>query len=315
MCILLRIYKSLQMKSFDKYFLLLFLLPGIILFVACKKNDNYPTVNDRIVAADYYTNDTLTSSYSYAYEGERIKTIWRYSFGDQTDTTRTEVDYPTSQSIIITDYKNESGEWNESIRQETDFQNDLITGKTTYTFNKGSWEPSAKTTWQYKDGKILEILHHYYQSGNFRAISKINYEYANGKIGKLLLYHNSTPGWYLYWKEEYEYSGGNFKTIAGYDYFDEAFHQSVKYEFAYSGSDMMSMELRYLIDGNWGSAVKTWNYLYNPDGTLASLSILEGNNTYKVNYAYEEGKGNYQHIFSYPIGQTYDILPGPATNF
>jgi hypothetical protein len=302
------------MRSNDKYFLLTFLLSGIILFVACEKNDSYPIVNDRIIESRYFTNDTLTSSFLYEYEGERTKTLWGYGFGNQMDTSRTEIDYPASQSIVITQLSIESGEWNQSIRQEMGFQDDLISEKITYTFNSGSWEPLGKITWQYEDNKVHEILHHSFQSGNFQTVEKVGYEYSNGKIGKLFLYRYSASGWYLCWKEEYDYKDGNIMTIIGYDYFDEVFHEAVKYEFAFVGSNMVSMELFHFIDGNWSPAGMTMNYLYNPGGTLASVSTQSGKNTYKVDYRYEDGRGNYQQVFNYPIGQTYDILPCPTNS-
>jgi hypothetical protein len=300
------------MRNHNKIFLFLFLLSGITFFVACKKDDNSPQVNYRIIASNYYSNDTLTSHYVYEYEGERMKTKWRYGFGDQMDTSRTEIEYPTSQGVIITEYRNETGEWHESIRIELDFQNDRISEQISNTFNSGSWEPLIKITWQYENGKVIEIIHHSYQSGNFRATVKIDYEYSKGEIERLLLYHNSVSGWYLTWKEEYVYDGGKVKTITGYDYFDDVFHESVKYEFAYMGSEMMSMDMFIFKDGNWGPKVETWNYLFNSTGNLISYSVLRGNETDKFDYNYEEGKGNYQQLFYYPIGQTYDILPGPT---
>ena len=301
------------MRNLNKNITLIFLFSGVVLFVSCKKDDNLSVANSRIIESNYYSNDTLTSKDMYEYEGERMITKWYYKYEDQMDTTRkSEIEYPSSQTSVMIYFEKEDGEWNETVKQELEFQNDLISQVITYYFTDGSWEPSTKSTWQYENGKVLEILHYILDEGNFRALSKINYEYNNGKIKRLSLYRNEVQGWQLKWKEEYENDGGKVKRIIGYDYYEGTFHEGVKYEFSYTGNVMMSMEQFLYKDGIWSPKGETRIYIFNDSGILNSYSFVDQNSNYKVEYFYEEGRGNYKQLFDYPIGQTYDILPRPT---
>jgi hypothetical protein len=283
----------------------------LLLTVACKKDGNDPGSKYRVTEWTGYYNDVVESHAHFEYNGNKISLmqIEQLGYSDQYS-SKIVVSYPDENSALLICLSKEGSAWEQCGKNLLTYDGGNITQFMDYSFNAGSWEPYYKSTYNYENGKLSEEIDYYYGSGNWVANHKTTYHYNGNKLSEEMSY-NFQEDWKLDYKEIIYYNGDKFDSIVGYNIFSGSLYQDYKYTFNYEGNLIKTMNSYNYEEGDWIFDVSD-SFQYDIHGNLTSMSEQDDSDSYKIEFTYEAGTGNYRDLFYYDDYFWYQMVPGPT---
>jgi hypothetical protein len=295
------------MKSYDilkKASLLLILFP-VLLLMTCKKDDNDNSGNAyRIAKSIYYYDQVQFDSMLYDYEDNRMSAIRGYNNNGE-ETSRVNIDYPDNDSIVMVFSYYMDTSMVVTSKKVLKLNGSRVIEVIYYEADDILWKPSSKLTYSYENDNLVEFIEYDDESGDWKPNDKTVYEYDGTKHTQTIMYKYAN-GWQIWDKLVFTYIGNNVDYVLEYVYNDGSVIESYKTGFSYEG-DLMKAYTDYRNDN--GSWIATGSCLYTYDSyrNLQSFSLPIDGLTYKVEYEYEQGSGNYFQLLDY---YEYDFFLG-----
>jgi hypothetical protein len=304
----MRTYKFLTRAS------LVFVLLAVLLLATCKKDDDDPAKdNYRVTKSEWYYNQQLQDSSLYEYQGDNLTMERGYYSG--VEYYRTAVDYPDANSAVILYSYYSGGEWYEEDKETLKLENGHVTEFIDYEYDGATWNPSYKEVYTYTNNKVVEFTDFDYSSGNWVPEYKTVFEYDGNKPMQTISYYYDEyggTGWNITFKEVMTYNGDKFNYLIGYDYYGGTYTEEYKIVFQYTDNLLTGFTEYYYESGTW-TQDGAITYTYDSHSNLSSQSTQYGGESYKTQYYYTKGTGNYAQIMNYyGYGFYSDILPHPT---
>lgn len=286
-----------------------FFFSSLLFFSHCNKDDNS---DDKYRLTDYkfYMNGALGGTGKIEYLGEKVSMKGVYNHPSTIDSSKTFIEYPTEDSMVMLTQVKTGDEWEPEYKQELTVSDGFVTQCINSAFYAGTWSPQSKYSMQYTDGLLTEELFYYNGAGVWKPTGKISYEYSGALLVKTLWYVYD-ESWQLSEKEEARYNGNHVKDVIHSLYADGAFSQNFKYEFRYEGNLVTRIDL-FDFYTSWDTS-GYYSYIYDSFGNVVNYDMVSKYNHYKYDYIYEKGKGNYRQL-KVPAGglMSFAIMPYPT---
>jgi hypothetical protein len=283
---------------------LLFSLLIVVLLVTCKKDNTNLSSDYRIIKEIYYYDQVQFDSVSYNYEDNKMSAILGYN-NDGEETSMVSIDYPGNDSIIMVFSYYMDTSMVVTSKKVIKLDGSHVTEVIYYEADDILWKPSSKLTFSYENDKMVEFVEYDYQSGDWMTNDKTVYEYNGTKHSQSTSYKYAN-GWQTDENMVFTYIGNNVDYVLGYVYNDGTVIETYKIGFSYEG-DLMKLSTYYWNDnGSWIAGVSSL-YTYDAYKNLESYSFPIDELTYKVEYEYEKGSGNYMQLLDY---YEYDFFLG-----
>lgn len=290
---------EIRLKAF-----LLFLLLPVLLLVTCKKDNTKPSSDYRIIKSIYYYDQVQFDTMSYDYKDNKMSAIHGYN-NDGEETSRVSIDYLETNSIVMVFSYYMDTSMVVTSKKVLKLNGSHVIEVIYYQADDILWKPSSKLTYSYENDNLVEFIEYDDESGDWKPNDKTVYEYDGTKHLQTIRYKYAN-GWQVWDKLVFTYIGDNVDYVLGYVYTDGSVIETYKTGFSYEG-DLMK-ECTYYFDDN-GSWIATGSTLYTYDShnNLESYSFPIDGLTYKVEYEYEQGSGNYMQLLDY---YEYDFFLG-----
>ncbi len=284
---------------------LLFLLLPVLLLLTCNKDDGDNSGDGyRIIKSIYYYDEIQSDSMSYDYEDNKMTAIRGYN-NDGEESSRVSIDYPDTDSIVMVFSYYMDTSMVVAAKKVLKLDGSDVTEVIYYESDDILWKPSSKLTFSYEKDNMVEFIEYDDQSGDWMPNVKTVYEYEGTKHSQTTMYEYAN-GWQIWEKLVFTYIGNNVDYVLGYVYNDGSVIETYKTGFSYEG-DLMKACTDYWNDN--GSWIATGSILYTYDSynNLESFAFPIDELTYKVEYEYEKGSGNYMQLLDY---YEYDFFLG-----
>jgi hypothetical protein len=293
------------MKLFYTAFLILsFSLLIVLLLVTCKKDNTDPSNDYRIIKSIIYYDQVKYDSTSYEYQENKMISVHGYN-EEGLETSRVSIDYPDNDSIVMVFSYYMDTSMIVEAKKVLKLNGSHVIEVIYYEADDILWKPSSKLTYSYENDNLVEFIEYGYESGDWKSNDKTVYEYDGTKHTQTIMY-NYANGWQIWDKLVFTYIGNNVDYVLEYVYNDGSVIESYKTGFSYEG-DLMNACTYYIDDnGSWIASGSTL-YTYDSHNNLESYSFPIDGLTYKVEYEYEKGSGNYMQLLDY---YEYDFFLG-----
>ena len=296
----------------------LLLISAFILTNSCKDPDDddngggSPTVYYRVVEWISYDDYQEEEKAVTTYVDNKINLIMGYEYqtkGEWVEDWKYEMNYP-EQNTIVTDHLSKV--------------NDI-------------WELEYTDVMSYDNSKLIEIVSYYNDLGTLTPVYRETFDYNNNLLVQNTEYIEDEGGWYAIYRSDYEYDGSALQKIYFYEHEGDVWDPSEMLAYKYQGG---AIDLVYYLDYNagindWDTTVEigleyaggllskakfmnhdmgVWyhfmdvNYQYDSHGNILSwdeISIVNGF-SWKVQFAYEEGLGNFRQVFNHEAQGIWD---------
>jgi YD repeat-containing protein len=282
----------------------------LLFFATCKKDDNPSTTTYRTVGSKNYDNGVLNSSSTLNYNGEKLVSIMTLDDYYDGDSSKTLVSYPDDQTVFLIDSYLDLGSWYEENKTELQFEAKNLVQEIFYEYFENAWQPETKYVYQYENGILVDEITYYYWGDSWTPVVKTQYEY-NGENLKQSITYMYSDDWYIHSKDEYSYNGSNLARIITYSYSEGNYTESSKMEFAFNGSQMLNYQVFDFNNGVWNNSGIGTSFTYDEFGNVKTWESLNDDSVSKVEFTYEEGKGNVKDILYFPSG-VYGYFPWPT---
>jgi hypothetical protein len=291
-----------------------FLLLPFLFLPGCKKDDTKPE-NFRLTERRYYEYNILTLSNSFHYTGNKMdfKRDFYHS-DDDIDSLKGIVEYPDEQLLQIERQFYFSGSYYPIDKYTYFYENGRTKQMEILGFDGSYWDHLATYDFQYSGDRLTEETWQYYDHGSLVPELKMTYEYNSSHLSTVT-YFDFSYDWIVAAKEEAAYTEGKVSQVIYYEFQDSTFREDSKFNYHYAGKRLKNIGI-YEFDGyNWDSAGAI-SFTYDSYGNLTSEYFLNGVESRKIEYEYEEGEGNYQQIIL-PGGGflSLDPYPEPTKHF
>lgn len=286
-----------------------FLLLPFLLLPGCKKEDNKPE-KFRLTQRRYYEYNILIRSNSYHYNGSKLdfKRDFFHS-EDDIDSLKGIVEYPDEQLLQIERQFYFSGSYFPIDKYTYLYEDGRTKQLEIHGFDGSYWDQIATFDFQYSGNRLSEETWQYYDHGSWVPELKMVYEYGGDHL-TTVTYFDYSNDWIAAAKEEAAYTDGKVSQVIYYESHDSAFREESKYNYHYAGKRLKNIGI-FEFDGyNWDSAGAI-SFTYDSYGNLTSEYYLNGLESSKIEYEYEEGEGNYQQTIL-PGGGLLSLDPYPA---
>lgn len=277
---------------------LLFICLILLISEGCKEsnNDNDPT-SYRLTGMLMYDNGVLTDSAIYKYQGDKLSEGVDYS-EDYQDPVQGFYTYPDENSMVVTSFNN-------TQKYEYSYLNGQMTDMLLSDLINNVWEPQQHNTYQYQDGKLVEEIWYFGSDEGLKPSTKFTYEYEGSKIIRSRIYYAYNSSWQENIKEEAIYSGNLITKIIQFGYSDSVYSEFTYTDLQYDGS-VITGYFYYFTNGN--ELELSYVFSYDDHGNMIVQESTELSK--KIEYVYEEGKGNFQQI-QQPGGGIQGFVPLP----
>lgn len=303
------------MKTYAFFTRLQYIVLAVILIssFACKK-DKDEDKNFRVISAESFEDGVLTGRGSVVYQGERIAEMYSEMFDTKGDSSKTTVEYPNENLIIMTDYWKSGSTWELDSKTEYTYQNGNLIQVIYYYYESGSWVPSSKETYQYSGDNLVEEVYYDYGGETWAPWMKVTCQYdGDRQIGSLRYWYSE--GWVETMKEEATYEGDKLVLDKIFLFDGEAYAEYGKYEYTYTGNLMSQMKFSEEVETGGYELYFTYSFTYDANNNLASQDanyLMEDYNEV-TNFSYESGKGNYRQLYLYGGSYiAYSAMPAPT---
>jgi hypothetical protein len=296
----------MRTRSFCSVFLFIILM---LLISACrKKDDGTLTFDYRVISETVYSNNLLVSATAMEYENDKILRVTSnyYTNGTASSTEIYDARYPDANTIQITSTITEN--------------NQTSTGSTALTFSDNKVTESIdetgsdknKTTFTYNsDGKIEKIKEYVY-SASWILEREQSFSYSSGKLVQVSELEYNTSGALTY-EDKYvlSYNGNEMvDNIHSYRPAGGSWSESQKDAYTYTNGKISRITSYYKNGTAWTqSGTEDFTYDSN-DNLIRDLSSYSGE-SYRMEYTYEEGSGNFSQIYEAMGGFYVYIYPIP----
>lgn len=275
----------------------------LILLVSegCKETNNVNNpASYRLIGLLMYDDGVLTDSATYKYQGNKLSEGVDYSNYYQ-DPVRDFYNYPDENSMVVTSFNN-------TQKYEYSYLNRQMTGMLLSDLSHNIWEPQQHNTYQYQDGKLVEEIWYFGSSEGLKPGTKFTYEYEGSKIIRSSIYYAYNSSWQESIKEESIYTGNLITKIIQYAYSDSVYTEFTYIDLQYDGS-LLTGYFFYFTNGN--ELELSYVFSYDDHGNMVIQESPERSE--RIEYVYEEGKGNFQQL-SRPGGGISGnfVLPWPT---
>jgi len=294
------------MKSFNifkKASILLLLLP-VILLVTCTEDDDKLSNDYRIINSIYYYDQVQFDSMLYEYEDNRMSAILGYNNNGE-ESSRVSIEYSDNDSIMMVFSYYMDTSMVVTSKKVLKLDGSHVIEVIYYEADDVLWKPSSKLTYSYENDNLVEFIEYDDQSGDWMPNDKTVYEYDGPKHLQTTRYKYA-DGWQIWEKLVFTYIGNNVDYVLGYVYDDGSVIETYKTGFTYEG-DLMKAYTDYWNDNGSWIATGSCLYTYDSYNNLESYSFPIDGLTYKVEYEYEQGSGNYFQLLDY---YEYDFFLG-----
>lgn len=284
---------------------LLFLLLAVLLLVTCKKDDSENSGNGyRIAKSIYYYDQVQFDSMLYDYDDNRMSAIRGYNNNGE-ETSMVNIDYPDNDSIVMVFSYYMDTSMVVEAKKVLKLEGNHVIEVIYYEAEDILWKPTSKLTYSYENDNLVEFIEYGHESGDWKPNDKTVYEYDGTKHTQTIMYKYA-GGWQVWDKLVFTYIGNNVDYVLEYVYNDGSVIETYKTGFSYEG-DLMKACTYYSDDnGSWIASGSTL-YTYDSHNNLESYSLPIDGLTYKVEYEYEQGSGNYMQLLDY---YEYDFFLG-----
>lgn len=293
-------------------FHLAFFLALSQLFTACNK-DNDP--DKELYRLQSYTEQLLgqyTLDCSIVYDDERITQInYFYSDDDGEDSVKEEYAYPMDNVIVRTKYIQERGGWIPTWKEEMVFEGLQMTQSVSSSYDSQfqTWNESNKVIYLYSDGNIEEESSSHFLNGQWISDDRITYDYSGTNITMITSYRFDSD-WEINSLENIFYDAGRISYSIGHLYSDGLLADSTRFEFQYENDLLISISFY-----NYGTheQLVPYSFEYNEHQNLVAEHYTTGDDMYRKDYTYENGKGNFEQMKD-PGGQyvLFSVFPYPT---
>jgi len=296
------------MKSSEtliKNSLLILLLPFVLLLVTCKKDDSDNSGSGyRIIYSIISYDQVKYDNTSYEYAENKMISVHGYN-NEGEELSRVSIDYQDNDSIVmIFSYYMDTSMVVES-KKVLKLDGSHVIEVIYYEADDILWKPSSKLSYSYENDNLVEFIEYDDQSSDWMPNHKTVYEYDGTKHTQTTMYKYAN-GWQTWDKLVFTYIGNNVDYVLEYVYNDGSVIENYKTGFSYEG-DLMKACTDYINDnGSWIASGSTI-YTYDSHNNLESYSLPIDGLTYKVEYEYEKGSGNYMQLLDY---YEYDFFLG-----
>ena len=269
---------------------------------ACKKkNDGTLTFDYRIISESSYANNLLDYQTTLEYSSNKISKVTStdYANGISNGNEVYNFTYPSATTLHATSSSTQGTQTTTGTVDITLVNNKvsesiMISGtdknKTTITYNSDgtvnkissysyttTWILSMEQTYTYTSGKLTQISEIEY-SGTTTYESKYVYSYSGDELSDEIYSYKQTGGtWVESYRNVYIYTAGKISNIT-----------------------------EYFKSGNAWTISSSNDFTYDSNGNL----IKESSGTYRTDYAYEDGSGNYL-LLNEAFGGNNDFYPTP----
>jgi hypothetical protein len=281
--------------------LLLFICLILLVSQGCKDitNDNNPA-SYRLTGLVMYDGAVLMDSATYKYQGNKLSEGVDYSNNYQ-DPVQGFYNYPDENSMVVISFNN-------TQKYEYTYLNGQMTGMLLSDFNNNIWEPQQQNTYQYLDGKLVEEIWYFGADEGLKPSKKYIYEYEGSKIIRSRIYFAYNSIWQETIKEEAIYTGDLITKIIRYAFSDSVYIDYNYIDLHYDGS-LLTGYYYYLTNGN--ELDFSYVFTYDDHGNMVIRESPERSE--RIEYVYEEGKGNFQQLSQPGSGISGDfVLPWPS---
>jgi hypothetical protein len=287
----------------------------LILFAGCKKEkDNNPVADQgqRIVATRSVFGDTLVVYEKFNYNGNLLVEILETD-SLSTDSVKYTFQYAGTKIISETWFIKSNGNWTKlSIHEITGYSGDNPSGILEQMFDEGgNVIHESKTSYVYSGSLLMKMEHYFKLNNNWTLFSFRDYTY-NDK-GKIIQESDTTTEWggEIYGNiTTYYYDADRMTESLNKFYLADSLKNDSRYVYEYA-DNRLSRRIYYNWDsGTWIMAGE-WLYEYNESGNLVKMQRTQ--NSYKVEYSYGDGVGNYKECLKIFNGEY--ILPGDPTPY
>jgi hypothetical protein len=266
----------------------------LFIFTMCKKDndDSTPGTSYRITADSMYFNDTLAFTGKITYNGNLLTEMVYYLLGIE-EYMKEGFQYSGNSISSVTEYMKTNGVWKKQMEYEiTGYNGDNPTAIIIHSYNESGVETyKYKTEYFYQGSVLQKTLNYYDESGGWTLVGGTSYKYdTKGRIIQEMEDTTLTSYAYL---TSYTYVGDNMNEALTQEYSYGILVNDYKITFEY-----VSGRLSKAIDYDWGSG--NWmvdgqtQYEYNAAGNLAVVRFAGNYGTYKNEYSYDKGSGNYR---------------------
>jgi hypothetical protein len=283
---------------------LLFSLLIVLLLVTCKKDNTNLSSDYRIIKSIYYYDQVQFDSMLYEYEDNRMSAILGYNNNGE-ESSMVSIEYSDNDSIVLVFSYYMDTSMVVEAKKVLKLDGSHVIEVIYYEADDVLWKPSSKLTYSYENDNLVEFIEYDDQSGDWMPNDKTVYEYDGPKHLQTTRYKYAN-GWQTWEKLVFTYIDNKVDYVLGYVYDDGSVIETYKTGFSYEG-DLMKSCTDYSNDS--GSWIPTGSILYTYDSynNLESYSFPIDELTYKVEYEYEQGSGNYMQLLDY---YEYDFFLG-----
>lgn len=305
----------MKTSLFSNKISVLTLLACLLILNTCKKDEDTSSPKYRVIASTDFSDNVQSMSNQMIYQNDKLTEVLGYTYDIKEDSIKTLVVYPDNNSIVATGYSKVGGAWLPDSKVEYEFQSDLLTQIIFYSSFEKSLEPFLKYSFQYQSSKITEERVSLFDSLDWFDLQKVTYSYEGNNFKQAIHSANWTGSWAIAYKEVVTYTGNEIDSILQSDYYDNGgggYVDSYKYKYHYTNGLIARIDM-FAYDGSssWlpdGS----WNFTYDANGNLISMSNQNSSGTEKTDYIYEEGKGNLGQIYFMSGGIADQVMPMPT---
>lgn len=285
-------------KNVSVFYGLLFVCIVILMFLfnQCKKEEvhlQYYRINEM----KNFENESLVSINNYFYEGDKINLILGKNYDEWGDSVKTEIEYPDENTIVQVDYIKESydNSWDTPVtKRESKSEGGQIVQYTTFDYRGMEWISTSRIEYKYSNGELIQEIGFSYYDLTDTSYSLVYVYNANLLVNAVEYYFdvNGIVTYKLMW--EIGYNDDELNEIGLFQEDQGSWIQYGKYLYKYQNDLIIGMDV---YDEGYDIPVESYFFSYDSQENLTSW-LLERNGgiSTKIEYAYDEGKGNFNHM-------------------